>query len=140
MAGKKRTLYRPGSGKKAGTPKVPGSGRKKGTGNKINPIVQQTLERLGCDPIKGMAIIALDAMQTAEEVRERMTESCITIKVEERTQMGKDVLAYYTLAGSMFKELTQYVSPKKKAIEISGSLNGNLIERLNDARSRRHSE
>jgi hypothetical protein len=126
MAGARRTLYKPGSGKKKGTPKVPGSGRKKGTGNKINPIVQETLDRLGCDPIKGMAIIAIDAMQTAEEVRERMTETCLTIKVDERTQMGKDVLAYYALAGSMFKELTQYVSPKKKSVEIVGEVDSNI--------------
>jgi len=64
-------------------------GRTKGTPNKKTLEVIERLEQLGCDPIKGMAQIAMDEANPPE------------------------------LRGRMFSELAQYVVPKRKAIEHS---------------------
>lgn len=69
-----------------------GAGRKKGQPNKKSADIAAKLDALDCDPIEGMAIIAKEAMAIKD----------------------------YPLAGSMFKELAQYVAPKRKAIEVSG--------------------
>lgn len=69
-----------------------GAGRKKGTPNKKSVAIQDKLKELGCDPIEGMARIAEQAMDEGD----------------------------MQLAGSMYKELAQYVAPKRKAVEISG--------------------
>lgn len=65
-------------------------GRQKGTLNKATVDVQATLERMGCDPIAGMARIALDEAASPE------------------------------LRARMMSELAQYVAPKRKAVEHSG--------------------
>src|SRR6266850_3764513 len=65
-------------------------GRQKGTINKSTASVQETLRRLKCDPIEGMARLALDDKNSAE------------------------------LRGKMFGELAQYLWPKRKAVEHSG--------------------
>lgn len=67
----------------------PGGGRPKGSPNKRTLEVQERLAELGCDPIEGMARIAMN-MDNSEELR-----------------------------GRMFAELAQYVAPKRKAIEAS---------------------
>ena len=64
-------------------------GRTSGTPNRKTQAVINRLEALGCDPIEGMARIAMDD----------------TIEIGIRAQM--------------YKELAQYVAPKK-AIEVSG--------------------
>lgn len=84
-----------GSGKKTagrqkGTTKT--GGRVKGTPNKRSQNIHEQLKALDCDPIEGMAKIAEAAMKEAD----------------------------YTLAGNMYKELAQYIAPKRKAIEVSG--------------------
>jgi hypothetical protein len=79
-----------------------GNGRKKGTPNKKTQSVIDQLAALDCDPIKGMATIALKAME------------------------DKD----FILAGSMFKELAQYVAPKRKSVEMSTHVT--FEERLHD--------
>lgn len=76
----------------------PGSGQKKGgrakgTSNKATRDVIEKLEALGCDPITGMAEIAALARKSGD----------------------------LSLAGSMYKELAQYVAPKRKALEVSGN-------------------
>ena len=65
-------------------------GRKKGTPNKRTQEVIDQLTALDCDPIEGMAKIALDEKNTPE------------------------------LRGRMFSELSQYIAPKRKAIEHTG--------------------
>jgi hypothetical protein len=70
-----------------------GAGRKKGSAGKKTLAIEDRLSKLGCDPIAGMAKIAEEAM------------------------LIKD----YQLAGSMYKELAQYVAPKRKAVEVSGN-------------------
>jgi hypothetical protein len=74
-------------------------GRQKGTPNKKTANVQEKLDKLGCDPIEGMARIAIEAMEIKD----------------------------YQLAGNMLKELAQYVAPKRKAMEVSGSEDGGPI-------------
>jgi hypothetical protein len=65
-------------------------GWQKGTPNKCTRAVSGTLKALGCDPIEGMAQLAMDE--------------------------GAD----RSLRFQAFKELAQYIHPKRKAIEISG--------------------
>ena len=65
-------------------------GRQRGTPNRATLAVAERLAALGCDPIEGMARLALDPTN-APELRARM-----------------------------FAELAQYVAPKRKAIEASG--------------------
>ena len=64
-------------------------GRQKGTPNKRTLDVADRLKTLGCDPIEGMALIAMDESNTPE------------------------------LRGKMFSELAQYIAPKRKAVEHS---------------------
>ena len=71
-------------------------GRQKGVKNKSTQNVIDRLKELKCDPIEGMAKIAKEAMG------------------------DKD----YALAGQMYKELAQYVAPKRKAMEVTGADGG----------------
>lgn len=68
-----------------------GAGRKKGAPNKRSKEVMDKLVELDCDPIEGMARIAEQAMNDGD----------------------------MQLAGNMYKELAQYVAPKRKAVEHS---------------------
>ena len=73
--------------------------------NRISQKVIDILNRLDCSPIVGLANIA-------------------TISMERE---------YYALAGNMYKELSQYIFPKRRAIEVSAEVNSNLeIEDLTD--------
>ena len=72
-------------GRRPGTPKT--GGRSKGTPNKATQDVRDKLAALGCDPIEGMARIAMDEANPPE------------------------------LRGKMFAELAGYIAPKRKAIE-----------------------
>jgi len=65
-------------------------GRTAGTPNRKTQEVTELLESLGCDPIEGMARIAMDERNSVE-VRSRM-----------------------------YAELAQYVAPRRKAVEHSG--------------------
>lgn len=76
--------------------KRPGAGRPKGSKSKKTLAVEAKLEELGCDPIEGMAKIAQAAFDAED----------------------------FQLAGNMYKELAQYVAPKRKAIEHSGKDGG----------------
>ena len=69
-------------------------GRQTGTPNKRTMAVAERLEALGCDPIEGMAGIAMD--ETAE--------------------LG--------LRAQLYKELAHYIAPKRKAIEVTGEDGG----------------
>jgi hypothetical protein len=72
----------------------------KGTPNKATQDVHERLAQLGCDPIKGMAILTMDPSNTPE------------------------------LRGRMFSELTQDVTLKRKAVEIAaeaGTLTGFVV-------------
>jgi hypothetical protein len=64
-------------------------GRIRGTPNKKTSEIQERLFDMGCDPIQGMAILAMDEGNPPE------------------------------LRGRMYAELAQYVAPKRKAVEHS---------------------
>ncbi len=81
------TTKRP-PGRPKGTPKT--GGRAKGTPNKKSAEVRDLLLSLGCDPVTGMARIAMNTTNPPE------------------------------LRGRMYSELAQYMWPKRKAIEVSG--------------------
>ena len=68
-------------------------GRQKGTKNKATEGVEAKLKELKCDPIEGMARIASQAMDEGD----------------------------MQLAGQMYRELAQYVAPKRKAMEVTGA-------------------
>ena len=73
-----------------------GSGRPKGSLGEKTLAVQAKLEQLGCDPIEALANISMDNNNTPE------------------------------LRFQANKELAQYVAPKRKAVELEGSLDGGL--------------
>lgn len=75
-------------------------GRQRGTVNKRTQDVLDKLGAMNCDPIEGMAKIAVEAMGTGD----------------------------HALAGQMFKELAQYVAPKRKAIEMDANIGGDAFE------------
>ena len=64
--------------------------------NRATQVVLDKLKELGCDPIEGMARIALDQNNAPD------------------------------LRGKMFSELAQYCFPKRKAIEISDAEGNSL--------------
>ncbi len=79
-----------GPGRPRGLGRVPGSGRQRGTPNKKTAEARELLLGLKCDPITGMARIAMNKHNSAE------------------------------LRGRMYSELAQYLWPKRKAIEVTG--------------------
>ena len=78
-----------------------GAGRPVGAKNKRSAEIEEKLAALNCDPIEGMATIAADPTASLE------------LKLQ------------------AFKELAQYVAPKRKAVEMelegSGSFNINVV-------------
>lgn len=78
----------------------PGAGRPKGSKSKATLDIEAKLKRLGCDPIAGMAGIAM-APDTGPDLRARM-----------------------------FAELAQYIAPKRKAVEHTGADGGELTVRI----------
>ncbi|MDN3987022.1 hypothetical protein [Zwartia vadi] len=76
-------------------------GRLLGTPNKKTVEIKDRLASMGCDPIQGMADLAMDANNTAE------------------------------LRGRMYAELAQYVAPKRKAVEHSHGENQPVMFNLN---------
>ena len=69
-------------------------GRTKGTKNKRTQEVIDILNELDCNPIEGLVNIAKIAMEKQD----------------------------YALAGNMYKELSQYLFPKRKAVEVSNEV------------------
>ncbi len=86
------------AGRKKGTPKT--GGRVKGSLNKGNQSIMDKLASINCDPIEGMAKIAKKAMEEGE----------------------------LSLALMAYKELAQYVAPKRKSIEVSGELEIDVVQ------------
>jgi hypothetical protein len=79
--------------------KRPGAGRPKGSKGKRTERVEELLERIGCDPIEGMALIASN---DAEALGLADGE---TIPI--------------TLRAKMYSELAPYVAPKRRATELT---------------------
>lgn len=75
-------------------------GRQKGTRNKRTEDVVGRLAFLDCDPIEGMALIAMDGENSPE------------------------------LRGKMFAELAQYVAPKLRSSENKTEVTHNYVARM----------
>ena len=73
-----------------------GAGRPKGSKNKRSQEIQDRLEDLDCDPIEGMAMITADPTTSPE------------------------------LKFQCFKELARYVAPKRKAMDMNQTIDGNI--------------
>ncbi len=86
------------------------NGRPKGSRNKQNLAVTDRLEALGCDPIEGMARIAMDE------------------KVD------------LSIRAQMFKELAQYTAPKRKAVEMKAEGEISLVDVIRSIEERRDQE
>ncbi len=125
-------------------------GRKAGTKNKRTEEVDARLKALGCDPIEGMARIALgdvpcmDCSQTGYvTVAQFISKLKIAPfgKYKDDPELIASDMIYCAVCGGtgidtvdirlrsdMFKELAQYVAPKRKAIELSvGGGGGGVI-------------
>ena len=76
------------------------SGRPKGSRNKQTLAVIDRREALGCDPIEGMARIAMD----------------------ERADLS--------IRAQMYKELAQYTAPKRKAVEMQTEGQFSLVDEI----------
>lgn len=85
---------------KVGESRVKTGGRAKGTPNRRTLDIQQRLDALRCDPIEGMARIAMDAANPPE------------------------------LRGRMFAELAQYVAPKRKSVEVHAEVESTHVQKL----------
>lgn len=109
-------------------------GRQKGTPNKKTQDVQERLKAMGCDPIVGMARIAMGdspcrECQTKGKQKYSIGIAGPYVDIDGgilRTcglchGTGKEPIPA-KLAGEMLKELAQYVAPRLKAIEHSGEL------------------
>ena len=81
-------------------------GRQQGTPNKRTLAVTEKLEALGCDPIEGMARIAMN--ETAE----------------------------LSIRAQTYKEMARYVESKRKAIEVRGGEGQTFMNALRGANSR----
>jgi len=98
--------------------KRPGAGRPKGAKNKRTLAVEQRLAALGCDPIEGMARIAMETapcLVCDATGRVGDDEPCGQCKGVGRLQASLE------LRGKMYSDLAQYVAPKRKAVEVSGA-------------------
>jgi hypothetical protein len=72
-------------------------GRVRGTPNRRTHYIEALLAHIGCDPIEGMARIAMDS-QNPIEIRARM-----------------------------YAELAQYVAPKRKAVQIASDSSSPVV-------------
>ena len=90
--------------------KRPGAGRPRGSRNVKLIEIERRIEAIGFDPMLAMAEIAVEARADGD----------------------------LKLAGDLFARLTEYVYPKRRAIEVEGQLNvnGDLGERLDRANAR----
>lgn len=121
-------------------------GRKKGTPNKSTQDVVQRLEALGCDVIKGMALIAMGNVVCGvchgkgktQYQPARGKEKFIPRTCESCYGSGKERISP-ELRGKMYSDLAQYSFPKRKAIEITGSLEFSIAQILRERRAKRTS-
>lgn len=96
-----------------------GAGRPKGSVNRATADVQARLAALDCDPFEGMALLSRPSM----ECRRCKGKKTILIHDEPMgcpvcNASGEELIPL-EIRSSMFKELAQYVAPKRKAIEHS---------------------
>lgn len=120
-------------------PVPPQRGRTPGVPNRVTRDVIDKLYRLGCDPITGMAMIALgkvpcptcNGKKRVPRPKADKSTSVALIVCPGCYGTGLDVVTT-DLRGRMFSELANYCYPKRKAIEHSGDALGieALLKRL----------
>ena len=105
-------------------------GRQKGTLNKAKSDITEKLASMGCDPIVGMARIALDCEKELQILDNAIADTDdALIKADNIRCKNQHIIQ----AGNMYKELAQYVAPKKRAMEHSGSIDtGSIAEKLSE--------
>ena len=79
--------------------KRPGAGRPKGAKNKRTERVEELLERIGCDPIEGLARVAMNDIEWLD--------------------LPEGETISITLRAKMFEALAPYVAPKRRATELT---------------------
>lgn len=87
-------------------------GRKKGTPNKKTQIIEEILESLDCSPITNLARIANGQKVMCLAYANKETGDFVEMEVMPTLDQIKDAN----------KELAQYIYPKRKAVEHSGSI------------------
>lgn len=87
---------------KLGCSKPAGSGRQKGTKNNATLSVEERLAAMNCKPLEGLAEIAKQAKAKGD----------------------------LNLATTCYKELCKYVHPQRKAVEHTGSIDGNHVAKV----------
>ena len=129
------------AGRPAGTPKT--GGRQKGTPNAKTKGILAKLKELDCDPIVGMAMMAkgeipcincnddgkmsLLAVMRAfgikpeEELIKGFSETLIQCPMCDGSKTER---VGQKIRSDMYKELANYVAPKRKSLEVSGHLGG----------------
>lgn len=94
-----------------GKPKT--GGRKKGTPNKVNSEIADLLDRLGCNPIEGLARIA-------NGERLKCGVSTIAGYAEE------EIMPTFAQRLKAYTELAEYAAPKRKAVEFGPGEGGKV--------------
>src|SRR4051794_2627720 len=110
----------------------PGAGRPKGSPNKRTLAVAEMLARLGCDPILGMAKIALGdvpCLACKGEGSVRWSGSDAAYRCDACNGGGRDAVPI-ELRAKMMVELAQYVASKRKAVDHDGSSSEQLVVEL----------
>ena len=79
-----------------------GAGRPKGSTSEKTREVADKLAKMKCDPIEGLARIAVMAEEDAQAAED---------------PAGR--IPHMQLATNCYKELAQYIAPKRKAVEVS---------------------
>jgi hypothetical protein len=92
-----------------------GAGRPKGSKSKRTQDVETMLQEMDCSPIESLARLA----QLAEEDAQA-------------AETPSERIPHMNLAKDCYKELAQYVAPKRKAIEHSGSIGMSHEDALNE--------
>ena len=112
------------AGRQPGTTKT--GGRIKGSTNKKTLEVIDTLAKLKCDPIEGMAKIAMDDRSALDKKSQKIVKELrVLLKSKpDLLEFFEMVLASWKgyapeLRAKMYSELAQYVFPKRKAVELS---------------------
>lgn len=98
-------------------------GRAKGTPNKLTQEARELLASLNCDPIEGMALIAMGQMACRTCAGEKRTRyktkkgDIATRVCESCYGSGREIISP-ELSGKMYSELAKYVYPQRKALDI----------------------
>ncbi len=77
-----------------------GAGRKVGSIGKRSKEIEEKLKKMQCDPIAGMARIAMQSEHDANNSVD-----------------AKDVISHRQIAGKMYSDLAQYVASRRKSVE-----------------------